>query len=321
MVAYILRRTLEAIPTLLVLTIIAFGFISLAPGDAVDALFDPTAIENQNPYAAAEKRASFGLNDPVPVQYVKWLGRALQGNLGNSFIRHRPVADLIRERIGSTIVLGLSAIVVSIVIGVTVGVISGLRQYSVLDYVISIFSYGAYSFPNFFLGLVAIYVFSVRLNLLPSAGMYSVGKDATFADRVEHMILPVSVLAAQFVGLYARQTRSAVLEVLNAEYVMTAHAKGLRQRSVVLRHVLPNALIPVITVVGLSLPLVITGAVVTEVIFSWTGMGQLTVDAIYSRDYPLVMGIVLIIGIAVVAANLLVDLSYAWVDPRIRAQD
>jgi peptide/nickel transport system permease protein len=182
---------------------------------------------------------------------------------------------------------------------------------------VSVLSYGAWSFPNFYLGLILIYIFAVQLKILPSAGMLTPGVE-DFGDRLKHLILPVTALCVQFIGQFARQTRSAVLEVRGEEYVNTARAKGLRPRRITMRHILPNALIPIITVIGLSLPILITGAIVTEMVFSWSGMGTLMINAITARDYPVVMGTVLVIGIVVLSVNLIVDMLYAVVDPRIR---
>ena len=316
---YLIRRVLQAFPTLLLLTIIAFGFVTAAPGDVVSAMLDPALLDAGSRDVLAERRAALGLDQPVPVQYVIWLGHVVRGDLGNSFVRRRPVADMIMERLWATMQLGGLAIGLAIAVGVSAGVISALKQYSLVDYAISIFSYGAWSFPNFYLGLILIYVFAVQLRVLPSAGMLTPGVD-TFADRTKHLILPVTVLSVQFIGIFARQTRSAMLEVMHNDYVMTARSKGLRERRVIARHVMPNALIPVVTVIGISLPLLITGAIITEIIFSWSGMGSLTVSAINARDYPVVMGIVLVIGVVVVSVNLLVDVVYAIIDPRIRYQ-
>lgn len=315
---YILRRLIQALPTLLFLTMIAFTFISLAPGDVVDAMIDLESAQALGPEWLEQRREALGLNDPVPVQYARWLGEVVQGNFGYSILRQRPVTQMIGERLWATIRLGGFAIVLATIVGVSAGLVSGMRQYSKLDHIISILSYGAYSFPNFFMGLLAIYVFAVRLQWLPSAGMFSPGEERTIADTLKHLILPVTVLGTQFIGIFARQTRSAVLEVLNQDYVRTAHAKGLHSRTVTVQHIFPNALIPIITVVGFSLPLLLTGAVVTEIVFSWSGIGKLTVDSIYGRDYPVIMGVVLLIGVGVTLANLAVDISYGFIDPRIR---
>lgn len=314
---YLLRRVIQALPTLILLTIIGFGFISAAPGDVVDAMVDPALLERGGREAMEARRRALGLDQPVYIQYINWVSEVVRGNLGYSFVTRRPVAQVVGERLGPTVQIGGLAILLAIVVGVSVGVISGLRQYSRLDYIVSVISYGAWSFPNFYLALILIYIFAVKLRVLPSAGMVTPGVD-TLEDRLRHLILPVIVLSIQFIGMFARQTRSAVLEVIHDDYVTTARAKGLYERRITLRHILPNALIPVLTVIGLALPLLITGAIITEIIFSWSGMGSLTVSAINARDYPVVMGIVLVIGLVVLGVNLLIDVLYAVVDPRIR---
>lgn len=316
---YITRRLLQAIPTLLLLTVVTFGFLQFAPGDYVDAMIDPAALTANSQAILAQQRAALGLDQPVVVQYVRWVGQLAQGNLGYSFVHKRPVLSMIGERLWATVQLGGLALVVAIVLGVTAGVVSGLRPYSFFDYTVSVLSYGAWSFPNFYLGMILIYIFAVQLKVLPSAGMLTPGL-GDFGDRVKHLILPVTALGVQFIGLFARQTRSAVLEVRAEDYVNTARAKGLRPRRVTLRHILPNALIPIVTVIGLSLPILITGAIVTEMVFSWSGMGTMMVNAITARDYPVVMGTILVVGCVVLFVNLVVDVLYAVIDPRIRYQ-
>lgn len=316
MTTYLIQRILQSMLTLLFLTIIAFTFLSLAPGDAIDAMIPPDSAMTAE--ELARQREALGLDRPVVIQYLAWVGQVVKGNLGFSLIFRRPVILMICERLWPTVQLGILAIAVSTLVGIAAGIFSGLNQYTVLDQLVSILSYGAFCIPNFYLGLMMIYVFSVKLKWLPSAGMFTPGAPFTLADRIRHLILPVAVLSVQFIGIYARQTRSAILEVLNAEYVRTARAKGLVERLVTVRHILPNAAIPVITVIGTSLPLVVTGALVTEMVFSWSGMGVLTVNSITNRDYPLLMGIVLLMGVAVSLANLVVDIAYAIIDPRIR---
>ena len=312
---FLVQRVLSAVPTLLLLSMISFAFISLAPGDAVSAMVDPTAATD--PERLSAERARLGLDQPLPVRYVRWLGSVLQGDFGHSALARRPVREILFERLPATIRLGLVALVVAVTVGVSAGIVSALRQYSAVDHVVSLASYAAYSLPNFFIGLVAIYVFAVHLRWLPSSGAATPGAPPSVIDTARHLVLPVLALSVQFIGIYARQTRSAMLETLRADHVRTARAKGLREATVTLKHVLRNGLIPVVTIVGLNLPLLITGAIVTEVVFSWPGMGALTVSAIYGRDYPVIMGVVLVIGIVVIATNLLVDLLYAVVDPRV----
>ncbi|MBM3131339.1 MAG: ABC transporter permease [Chloroflexi bacterium] len=318
MTRYLVRRMLEAIPTLFFLTVIAFFFIDAAPGDVVDILIDPVFAKEQGPEGLAAMRRQFGLDQPVPIQYANWLGQVARGNLGYSFIHRRPVTVMIQERLWGTLQLSIPALILAVILGITVGVISGLRQYSLLDHTVSILSYGAWSLPNFYLGLILIYLFAVQLRWLPSAGMFAPNAEFDLLDRLRHLILPILVLSVQFIGLFARQTRSAMLEIIGSEYVNTARAKGLRERVVTLRHMLPNALIPIITVIGMSFPLLITGAIITETVFAWSGMGALTMSAILSRDYPVLMGIIFVVGLGVLVLNLVIDVLYAVVDPRIR---
>lgn len=319
MLQYIVRRLIQAIPTLLLLTVVTFGFLQAAPGDYVDAMIDPTTLTANSEAALAQQRAALGLDQPVVIQYVRWIGQVAQGNLGFSFVYKQPVLRMIGDRLWATVQLGGVAIIVAVLLGVSAGVVSGLRPYSLFDQIVSILSYGAWSFPNFYLGMILIYIFAVQLKVLPSAGMMTPGVD-DFGDRIKHMILPVTALGVQFIGQFARQTRSAVLEVRAEDYVTTARAKGLSPRRITARHILPNALIPIITIVGLSIPVLITGAIVTELVFSWSGMGTLMLNAITARDYPVVMGTVLTIGVVVLIVNLIVDILYAVVDPRIRYQ-
>ncbi|MBK9123636.1 MAG: ABC transporter permease [Chloroflexi bacterium] len=316
---YFTRRILQSIPTLLLLTVVTFGFIQAAPGDYVDAMIDPATLTENSAEVLARQRATLGLDQPIVIQYVRWVGELARGNLGFSFVHKRPVLSMIGERLWATVQLGGLAILVAVVIGVSAGIVSGMRPYTPFDYVVSVISYGAWSFPNFYLGMILIYIFAVELKVLPSAGMLTPGVDS-FGDRLKHLILPVTALSVQFIGLFARQTRSAVLEVRAEDFVTTARAKGLRPRRVTLRHIVPNALIPVVTVIGLSLPIVITGAIVTEMVFGWSGMGTMMINAITGRDYPVVMGTVLVIGIVVLLVNFVVDVTYAIIDPRIRYQ-
>ncbi len=318
MARYLIRRILEAIPTLFFLTLIAFFFIDAAPGDVVDVLIDPVLAKEQGPEALAALRQQFGLDQPVPVQYANWLGQVATGNLGYSFIHRRPVTTMIGERLWGTLQLTIPALILAVILGIAAGIVSSLKQYSWFDYVISILSYGAWSLPNFYLGLILIYIFAVQLRWLPSAGMFAPNAEFDLGDRFRHLILPVIVLGVQFLGLFARQTRSAMLEIIGSEFVTTARAKGLKETIVTLRHMLPNALIPIITVVGMSLPLLVSGAIVTETIFAWSGMGALTMSAILSRDYPVLMGIIVVVGAGVLVLNLTIDILYAVVDPRIR---
>lgn len=316
MFTYALRRVLTSIPVLIAVTILVFMLVELAPGDVADYFINPEA--NTSPEALAEMRRAYGLDRPAPVRYVIWLGQVVRGDLGFSFVSGEPVARMVLRRFQNTATLMSVALVVSIVLGVTLGVFVAVRQYSFWDHALSALSFLAVSMPAFVTGILALYLFAVLLPIFPSGGIRSVGVDAGLWDRIHHLILPAAVLSLAQTATFMRYTRFSVLEVLRADYVRTARGKGLAERRVTMRHGLPNALIPVITVIGLSLPVLVVGAVFTETIFSWPGMGTLYLTAVGSRDVPLVMGLNLFIAVVVLAANLLTDLAYGLVDPRIR---
>jgi peptide/nickel transport system permease protein len=313
---YILHRLLVAIPVIFGVTVVAFFIMTLAPGDAVDMLISP----GLSPEDIALKRQTLGLDQPVFVQYGHWLQEMLHGNLGYSFTNRQPVTARIFDRFGPTFTLAMSAMLLSYIIGIPIGVLSAVRQYSVLDYTATIFSFLGVSVPSFFFGLLMIYFFSLKLDLFPTGGMQAVGQDFSLSDRLSHLILPMLVLSLQNTGIVMRYTRSSMLDVVRQDYVRTARGKGLQNQVVLVRHALRNALIPVITLVGLQLPILLSGAIITEQIFNWPGMGRLTVEAINQRDYPTIMGLNLMIALMVVAGNLLADVLYGVVDPRIRQQ-
>jgi peptide/nickel transport system permease protein len=313
---FALRRVLTGIPVLLAVTILVFALVELAPGDVADYFINPEA--NTSPEALAEMRRAYGLDRPAPVRYAIWLGQVARGDLGFSFVSGESVARMVLRRFQNTATLMSVALVVSILLGVTLGVFTAVRQYSFWDHALSALSFLAVSMPAFITGILALYLFAVLLPIFPSGGIRSVGVDAGLWDRIHHLILPAAVLSLAQTATFMRYTRFSVLEVLRADYVRTARGKGLAERRVTMRHGLPNALIPVITVIGLSLPVLVVGAVFTETIFSWPGMGTLYLTAVGSRDVPLVMGLNLFIAVVVLAANLLTDLAYGLVDPRIR---
>jgi len=315
---YILRRLLISVPILLGVSIISFVFIHLAPGDPVEALIDPVMRADLGPEWVADRKAELGLNQPLPVRYAIWLGQLATGNMGFSLISRQPVAAQIQERIPPTLLLMGTSLLVAIAIGVPLGVLSAVRQYSLLDYLATVGGFIAISTPSFFLGLGLIYLVSVNLRLLPTSGMYTLGTEPSFGDLLAHLVLPVTVLGLSQIPVFLRYTRSSVLDVLRQEYVTTARAKGLNERVVMVRHTLRTALIPLVTVIGLSLPALLGGAVITEQIFQWPGMGWLAVRAVNSRDYPLLMGIILVTATIVLLSNLLADILYAYADPRIR---
>jgi peptide/nickel transport system permease protein len=314
---YILRRLLISVPILLGVSIISFLFIHLAPGDPVEALIDPVMRADLGPEWVAQRKAELGLNQPLPVRYAIWLGQLAEGNMGFSLISRQPVAAQIQERLGPTLLLMGTSLLVAIAIGVPLGVLSAVRRYSLLDYIATIGGFVAISTPSFFLGLGLIYVLSVNLHLFPTSGMFTLGAEASVPDLLQHLVLPVTVLGLGQTPQILRYARSSVLDVLRQEYVTTARSKGLSNSVVMLRHTLRNALIPLITVIGLSLPNLLGGAVITEQIFQWPGMGWLAVRAVNGRDYPLLMGIILVTATMVLLSNLLADILYAYADPRI----
>ncbi|MCS7462085.1 ABC transporter permease [Paenibacillus doosanensis] len=314
MLAYIIRRLLIAIPVLIGVTVINFIIINMAPGDPVDMMIDP----NISAEDIMAKKEALGLNDPLYMQYFRWLVNLLQGNLGFSLTTYQPVSHMIGERIGPTVLLMGVALVVGLIIAIPLGILSATRQYSKLDYLATAGSFLGISIPNFFLALGLIYVFALELKWLPSGGMFTLGGDGGILDRVLHLILPVMVLGIGIAGKKIRYVRSSVLEILGQDYLRTARAKGLHEFVVVNKHALRNALIPIVTVVGLEVPILLGGAVVTEQIFSWPGIGQLTMGSIMNRDYPTLMALNLMAAIMVLAANLLTDIVYSVVDPRIK---
>ena len=266
-----------------------------------------------------------GLNAPVHVQYAKWVQKVVQLDFGQSTSERRPVRDSIMDRLPNTLYLMGTAWIVTILLSIPIGILSATRQYSKFDHIVTGLTFVGQSVPIFWLGLILILVFYVTLDnpftgdpLLPAGGMKTLGADFSIADRVKHLILPVTMLAASWVAWYTRFLRSSMLDVIHQDYVRTARAKGLREQVVVMRHAFRNAAIPLVTLMALDLPLIFAGALFTEVIFSWPGMGRLFFAAADRRDYPLLMAIIMITATLIVFANLLADVLYAWLDPRIR---
>ncbi|MBP6333303.1 MAG: nickel ABC transporter permease [Aminivibrio sp.] len=306
MFKYIARRILFLLPVLVGVSFIVFSLLYITPGDPARMVLGDQATEE----AVQEFRNKEGLNDPFLVQYGRYVYKALQGDIGRSYMTRRPVSDEILSAFPSTIKLAALSMVIAILLGIPFGIISAIRQYSLFDSVTMVFAMVGLSMPVFWLGILLILFFSVQLRWLPSSGF----------DSLAAMILPSITLAAQSVAIVTRMTRSSMLEVVRQDYIRTARAKGQKESVVIWRHALGNALIPVVTVVGLQFGHLLGGAVLTESIFSIPGVGRLMVEAIKMRDYPLVQGGVLYIAIAFSLVNLLVDLVYAWVDPRIKAQ-
>lgn len=310
----IIKRLLNMIPMLFFITIISFILMHLAPGDPLQAYISP----DMNVEDIERIRESLGLNDPIIVQYFKWLFNTIQGNLGYSMVNSKPVLNLILERLGPTILLSGSALIISIMISIPVGLISGYKKNSIIDKVLNVVSYIGISIPSFWFAMMLIYVFSIKLNIFPSVGMRTIGVDTTL-DLINHLILPVTVLSFYNLSVYIRYIRSSTIEQLKQDYVTTQYAYGASTKDILFKHVLKNTLLPVITIFGMSLPSIFTGAFITETIFGWPGMGQLGVNAIFGYDYPVVMGITLFSSAMLIIGNLIADILYAMVDPRIKS--
>ncbi|GES46671.1 ABC transporter permease [Rhizobium dioscoreae] len=317
MLHYGLRRLVIGIGMLVALSILVFVLLRLTPGDPIDAYIDPSTP--LSPAAMADLRERLGLDRPLPLQYVGWLQQALQGNLGYSVKRlDQPVLTLVLSRIGPTVLLMGSALIMAIVAGIAAGVIGAVRRNSVTDISLSVLALAGISSPAFLSALLGLYIFAVRLGWLPSGGMLTPGEDFSIGDLLWHLILPASLLAIAQAALIMRYMRASLLEVLNQDYVRTARAKGVFEFWVIVKHALRNALLPVVTVIGSTIGLAIGGAIFVESVFNWPGMGLLLVDAVTSRDYPVIMGATLVIGACVIIVNLLTDLAYAVIDPRIK---
>jgi peptide/nickel transport system permease protein len=311
--SYLIRRLLIGIPVLLGVTVINFFIINLAPGSPADLYLSPTAT----PEDVARTEAELGLNQPIFVQYVRWLTQLLHGDLGVSFQNREPVAQLIGDRIGPTLLLMGTSLLVAYLIAIPIGIFAARRRNTAADYSVVGASFLGISVPHFFLGLAVIYVFALQLGWFPTGGMFTLGRGGGFVDRVEHLVLPVTVLATAIAANMVRYVRSSMIDAFGQDYIRTARAKGLGGFTITNKHALRNALIPVVTVIGVDLSALIGGAIVTEQIFQWPGIGLLTIQSIGSRDYSVLMGINLIAAIAVFAANLLTDVAYAVVDPRV----
>jgi len=314
---YIIRRTLIAIPTLLVISFVIFAVLALAPGDPL-AQF---ALNPAIPEAVRERiRVQLGLDQPWPVRYVKWLQQLAQGNFGISFNSKAPVTDLIAQRLPQTLqVVGL-AYVIAVGLAIPLGIISAVKQYSIFDNVATFFSFIGFSVPSFFTGLVLMLVFAINLGWFPIVYSSTIKIDswATFWQQVRQMVLPITVLVVQQTAALTRFMRSAMLDNLSMDYVRTARAKGLTDRLVVVRHVVTNSLIPVITLIALGIPTIFAGAIITENLFRVNGLGQLLISSINSSDTPVVMALTFIFAMLTVVFNLVADVLYGVLDPRVR---
>lgn len=317
---YIGKRVLISIPLVFGVMTVTFFLVHIAPGDPTDIFYNP----DMSPQARELVRRSFGLDKPLHVQYGKWIVSSMKGDFGVSFSAKRPVKDILKETIPNTVQLSLAALLLDLILGVAIGTLAAVRQYSKFDNFSTVTALTIYSTPEFWLGLMLILIFSGILGWLPASGMIDIVRHADMnffekvIDRLRHLILPVFCLGVGSAAATARYMRGSLLEVIRQDYIRTARAKGLSEWKVVFKHGLRSALIPIVTLTGLSLPFLFSGAVIIENVFGWPGMGRIGVDAVFSRDYPVIMAVNIIFAVMVIAGNLLSDILYAVVDPRVR---
>jgi len=312
MFAYIVRRVLATIPVMAVVAIFVFALLYLSPGDPAAIIAGDTATVDD----IARIRAHLGLDQPVHIQFAEWVWRLLQGDLGISIFTNLPVTKLIQQRIEPTLALTITTLIISVLAAIPMGVLAAWRAGSWVDRVVMVFAVLGFSVPVFVLAYILIYIFAIWANLLPVQGYVSI--TVGFWPFLSHLILPSVALGMIYAALIARITRASMLDVLAQDYIRTAQAKGLGNQQVLIGHALKNAAVPIVTIIGIGVALLISGVVVTETVFAIPGLGRLTVDAILRRDYPIIQGIILIFSAAYVLVNLLVDLSYTLLDPRIR---
>ncbi len=303
------------IPIFIGITLISFTIVHLAPGDPTSMMMNPKL----KPSDLARIKANLGLDEPLAVQYWSWVKSLVRLDFGNSFMSGRLVSEILVERIPVTLLLTGTGMLIAIFVSVIFGIISATRQYSVFDYIVSLFAFAGLSIPIFWLGLMLILIFSVSLGWLPATGMYNLrAEHITIGDRILHMILPVTCFVAPSMAGWTRYMRSSMLEVIREDYIRTARSKGISEKVVIYKHALKNALMPMVTLLGLSLPFLLSGALITEQIFGWPGMGRTGIDAIFQRDYPIVMATNTIVAFLVLVCNFFTDIIYATIDPRIK---
>ncbi len=317
---FVLRRVLFLIPVLFLISILSFGLLVAMPGDPLDLLaFGDPSITQADIQRLKEQ---YGVNQPFPVRYVKWMVQVAQGNLGYSRTYKVPVTELVAPRIENTLVLAGLSLILSLLIAVPLGIYSAVRPYSIGDYVATTFAFFGYAVPAFWLGLMMIIVFAVQLGWLPPGGM--IGSDVQpgwwneWSDRLVHLIMPVFVLSLGSLATWARYMRSSLLEVVHLEFIQTARAKGLHEQTILFRHALRNALIPMVTLFANTVPILISGSVIVETVFSYPGMGKLLYDSVLNNDFSVSMAILMFLAVLVVLFNLIADVTYGFLDPRIR---
>ena len=302
-IRYIIKRVLKSIPVVLLATMVVFSILHFAPGNPAKIILGPKAT----PGAIAQMEQELGLNQPIYIQYIDWISGIVQGDWGTSIRWDMPVLDLIIDRLPATLILMTSSMALSVVMGVSLGVLGALKRNSIFDYASTVMALFWRSFPSFWLGILFLYLFGLRL------GWFPLGR----FEGPMYLVLPMLVLGLRLQAIIARLTRSSMLDVMNKDYIKSARAKGLGERTVIIKHALRNALIPVITIIALRIPWLFSGAMVTEQVFSWPGMGRLIVSGVRMRDFPVVQGVVLLMSVSVIVGNLIADILYTFVDPRI----
>lgn len=316
MITFIIRRLLISIPVFLGITILVFTFIALAPGSIADALVRPELGADPAAREAIIKR--YGLDQPLPIRYVLWLSNALQGELGYRAASGAAVGPEVLRGLGASLILTGTALLLGIFVGIPLGILSAVRQYSKLDFGLTATTFLGISLPSFMLGLGGLWLIGLQLDLVPIGGMTTVGQPFDFGDFLRHLALPALILGFGYMAIFLRYTRAAMLDIIHLDYMTTAKAKGLQGRTILRRHAFRNALIPIITLIGLSIPEIVGAAVVTEAVFSWPGLGLMMVEGVQDRDFLLIMGITLLLATTVLLANLATDVAYGFADPRIR---
>ncbi len=315
LLGYVVRRILHSIPLVFGVSVIGFGIMHLAPGGPLSVY----TLNGSITAADIERlRVSLGLNQPLHVQYFGWVKSMLEGSWGYTLFGGRPVLDVILERLPATILLMGTSTALAVLIGTLLGVLGAVRRYSIFDYLATTGAMLALSFPTFWFGLMAIYIFAIELRWLPSGGMYDFGEEGNVLNLLQHLILPLLVLTLVLVASWSRYARSSFLEVIQQDYVRTARSKGLSGSRVLWRHAFPNAVIPLIALLGVQLPTLFSGALVAETIFSWPGMGRLFVDALSMKEYSILMGLVMFTALLVIIGNLVADVAIALIDPRVK---
>lgn len=314
MLKLILNRVKVLIPMLILISILSFGLLELAPGDPADAYINPLMssqdIENI--------RVNMGLDKPVYIRYLNWLKNTLSGNLGISYINHMPVTEQIMEKMGNTFILMGTSLIFSILVAIPLGIFLAVNKNSITSKVSSVFNYIGVSIPSFWIGMILISIFSVKLNIFPSGGMHTIGNDS-IGDLVKHLVLPVITLGLYNTAIFTNYVEASVNEQLKKQYVITARVKGLSEKVILFKHVLKNSLTSLVTILGMSIQKLVTGAFVTEVVFSWPGMGRLMIDSIFSRDYTVIMAITMLSALFLILGNLVADILYLLIDPKIKS--